>query len=93
MNKLKIETPASKSPALFAQALEIGDVFRTVGYDGPDVYLRVEATGYLSNSTTVIDAVARNRVLAVQLGKGSVSILKGSTEVVRVKGVRLIVGD
>jgi len=68
--------------ALTAGSVGIGQLFRTVDYEGNDVYLRVEPTGYLNNSRVIKENLLRGKVLVVQLCTGELKFIQPSQEVV-----------
>jgi hypothetical protein len=64
-----------------AREMEAGDVFRTVGYDGEDWYMRVNAAGFIAKGSAIKNIEERDDILVVQLPAGIVHYLKGDTKV------------
>jgi hypothetical protein len=61
--KLEVKYVLNNKLPLQAFELEVGTVFRTIGYDGPGFYIVAEPVGLLTRSTTVQEQQAKGRVL------------------------------
>lgn len=87
-----IPTPVNPSEPISGN-MNVMEVFRTVGYEGNGWYMRVDPVGFLTNSKTVQESLARGKILVVNMATGTVHIIKGDIPVERAGSAKLTVSE
>lgn len=81
-----MEIEESSNGAMVTLAsIKFGSLFKYVG-DSKTVYMKVKAVNFLNNSNLLSDVFSRGDCLTVAMARGSLSIAKGSHEVIIMHG-------
>ena len=79
--KLETKHVLNNKPPRQAWELEIGTVFRTIGYDGPGFYIVSEPVGIMTRSTTIQEQQSKGRVLTFNTYTHRVCFIDGPQNV------------
>lgn len=90
MSQLEIEFNSKTESEVQLRDLEFGTVFIRNSDRGnrmkPSVFMKVKATGFLTNSTILSDVFSRGDCLAVNFNTGTVQCFPGSLSVTKLSG-------